>query len=69
VPVAEDTFKLQFAISREFRDEICEAQDLLRHRIPDGDIATVFRTTSMPFVFSAALTTSTPRTRSMAARS
>src|SRR5262249_38443264 len=43
VPVAEDTFKLQFAISREFRDEIREAQGLLRHRIPDGDFATIFR--------------------------
>jgi len=43
VPVAEDTFKLQLGISREFRDEIREAQDLLRHRIPDGDLATIFR--------------------------
>ncbi len=43
VPVAEDTFKLQLPISREFRDEIREAQDLLRHRIPDGDVATIFR--------------------------
>jgi hypothetical protein len=42
VPVAEDLFKLQFPISREFRDEIREAQDLLRHRIPDGDLATLF---------------------------
>jgi hypothetical protein len=43
VPVAQDTFKVQFAISREFRDEIREAQDVLRHRIPDGDLATLFR--------------------------
>lgn len=42
-PVAEDVFRLQLAISREFRDEIREAQDLLRHRIPDGDVATIFR--------------------------
>ena len=43
VPVAQDTFKLQVAISREFRNEIREAQDLLRHRIPDGDLAGIFR--------------------------
>ena len=43
VPVAEATYKLQFTISREFRDEIREAQDLLRHRMPDGDLATIFR--------------------------
>ena len=42
-PVAEATYKVQFSISREFRDEIREAQDLLRHRIPDGDLATLFR--------------------------
>ena len=42
-PVAEDVFRLQLAISRSFRDEIREAQDLLRHRIPDGDLATIFR--------------------------
>ena len=43
MPVAEDTFKLQLGISRQFRDEIREAQDLLRHRIPDGDLATILR--------------------------
>jgi 5-methylcytosine-specific restriction endonuclease McrA len=43
VPVAEALYKLQFSISREFRDEIREAQDLLRHRITDGDLATIFR--------------------------
>ena len=37
VPVAEDTFKLQLGISRDFRDEIREAQDLLRH------LATILR--------------------------
>src|SRR5205823_2386828 len=42
-PVAEATYKVQFSISREFRDEIREAQDLLRHRVPDGDLATIFR--------------------------
>ena len=43
VPIAEDTFKLQLAISREFREEIREAQALLRHRVPDGDLATILR--------------------------
>jgi len=43
VPVAEASYKVQFSISREFRDEIREAQDLLRHRIPNGDLATIFR--------------------------
>jgi hypothetical protein len=43
VPIAEETFKVQFAISREFRDELREAQALLRHRIPDGDLAALFR--------------------------
>jgi hypothetical protein len=43
VPVAEDTFKVQMSISRGFRDEIREAQDLLRHRVPDGDLADIFR--------------------------
>ena len=43
VPVAEASYKVQFSISREFRDEIREAQDLLRHRMPDGDLATIFR--------------------------
>jgi 5-methylcytosine-specific restriction endonuclease McrA len=43
VPVAEETFKLQLAISREFRDELREAQGLLRHRIPDGDLAAILQ--------------------------
>ena len=44
VPVAQDTYRLQLSISREFREEVREAQDLLRHRVPDGDLATIFRT-------------------------
>ena len=44
VPVAQDTYRLQLSISREFREEVREAQDLLRHRLPDGDLATIFRT-------------------------
>jgi len=41
-PLAEDTFKFQFTASRACRDKFRQAQDLLRHRIPDGDLATIF---------------------------
>ncbi len=41
-PLAEETFKFQFTGSRACRDKFREAQDLLRHRVPDGDLATIF---------------------------
>jgi len=41
-PLAEDTFKFQFTASRACREKLRQAQDLLRHRIPDGDLATIF---------------------------
>jgi len=41
-PLSEETFKFQFTASRECRDKFRQAQDLLRHRIPDGDLATIF---------------------------
>ncbi len=41
-PLAEETFKFQFTGSRACRDKLRQAQDLLRHRIPDGDLATIF---------------------------
>ncbi len=41
-PLAEDTFKFQFTASRACHDKFRQAQDLLRHRIPDGDLATIF---------------------------
>ncbi len=41
-PLTEETFKFQFTGSRACRDKLREAQDLLRHRIPDGDPATIF---------------------------
>jgi hypothetical protein len=44
VPVAENSYKLQVSISRELRDQLREAQDLLRHRVPDGDLATILGT-------------------------
>src|SRR5206468_3323403 len=34
--------KFQFTGSRACRDKLREAQDLLRHRIPDGNVATIF---------------------------
>ena len=50
VPVAEDTYRLQLAISRQFREEIRDAQALLRHRVPDGDLATIFRAALAQYV-------------------
>jgi hypothetical protein len=41
-PLAEDTFKFQFTASRACHDKFRQAQDLLRHRIPDGDLAAIF---------------------------
>src|SRR5713226_7701369 len=41
-PLAEETFKFQFTASRACRDKLRQAQDLLRHRIPDRDVGTIF---------------------------
>jgi 5-methylcytosine-specific restriction endonuclease McrA len=41
-PLAEQTFKFQFTASRACHDKFRQAQDLLRHRIPNGDVATIF---------------------------
>lgn len=41
-PLAPERYKVQFTVSRETHDRLREAQDLLRHRIPDGDIAAIF---------------------------
>ena len=40
-PLTEETFKVQFTACRTLRDKLRQAQDLLRHRIPDGDLAAV----------------------------
>src|SRR5882762_9602828 len=40
-PLTEETFKTQFTASRGFRNKLRQAQDLLRHRVPDGDLAAV----------------------------
>ncbi|HWE25486.1 MAG TPA: hypothetical protein VG496_16240, partial [Myxococcales bacterium] len=40
-PLSEATYKIQFTASRAFRDKLRHAQDLLRHRVPDGDPAAI----------------------------
>jgi hypothetical protein len=40
-PLSEDTFKVQFTASRAFRDKLRQAQGLLRHRVPSGDVAAI----------------------------
>jgi len=40
-PLGEERFKIQFTGNRAFRDKLLEAQELLRHQIPNGDIATI----------------------------
>lgn len=42
VPLAPERFKVQFTISRETHDTLRRVQDLLRHSVPDGDLAIVF---------------------------
>jgi len=41
-PLSEDTFSVQFTASRVLRDKLRRAQDLLRHRVPSGDMAAIF---------------------------
>ena len=43
-PLSPDTYKVQFTSSKAFKEKLRRAQDLLRHRIPDGNIATVMET-------------------------
>jgi hypothetical protein len=40
-PLSEDTFKVQFTASRGLRDKLRQAQDLVRHRLPSGDLASI----------------------------
>jgi hypothetical protein len=39
--LAPERFKLQLTISRATHDKLRRIQDLLRHRVPDGDLATI----------------------------
>src|SRR6267143_3694216 len=41
-PLSEDTYKVQFTADRAFREKLRQAQGLLRHRIPDGDLTSIF---------------------------
>jgi 5-methylcytosine-specific restriction endonuclease McrA len=41
-PLSEDTFKFQFTATRACHDKFRQAQDLLRHRVPNGDVAAIF---------------------------
>jgi hypothetical protein len=41
-PLASERYKVQFTASEILHDKLRLAQDLLRHRIPDGDVAQVF---------------------------
>jgi hypothetical protein len=41
-PLAPEHYKVQFTASRETYDKLRLAQDLLRHTVPNGDVAVVF---------------------------
>ena len=41
-PLGEDTYKVQFTADRPFQEKLRRAQDLFRHRIPDGDLTSIF---------------------------
>jgi hypothetical protein len=41
-PLTEATFKIQFTASLALHDKLREAQALLRHRLPSGDLGAVF---------------------------
>lgn len=40
-PLAPDRYHVQLTASRELRDKIEEAKSLLRHQVPNGDLATI----------------------------
>jgi 5-methylcytosine-specific restriction endonuclease McrA len=41
-PLAPELYKVQFTVSRETQQLLREAQDLLRHRLPNGDVGQIF---------------------------
>jgi hypothetical protein len=41
-PLAPETYKVQFTMSREMHERLREAQNLMRHVVPDGDPAAIF---------------------------
>lgn len=40
-PLAPERYRVQFTANRQTRDKLRRAQELLRHRIPDGDVGRV----------------------------
>jgi hypothetical protein len=40
-PLSSERYKIQFTASAELRDKLRQAQDLLRPKVPDGDLAVV----------------------------
>ena len=41
-PLSPETYEVHFTGSRELRNKLKQAQELLRHRIPSGDVPTIF---------------------------
>ena len=41
-PLAPELYKVEFTVSREMHQLLSEAQNLLRHRIPNGDVGRIF---------------------------
>ena len=41
-PLGQERFKIQFTADRALREKLREAQALLRHQVPDGDLAQIF---------------------------
>ena len=41
-PLAPERYKVQFTVGRETYEKLRRVQDLLRHRLPDGDPAAIF---------------------------
>jgi 5-methylcytosine-specific restriction endonuclease McrA len=40
-PLTPERYKIQFTVSRETHDKLRRIQDLLRHAVPDGDLAVI----------------------------
>ena len=40
-PLAEETYKFQFTATRACRDKLRQARELLRRRVPDGDVGAI----------------------------
>jgi hypothetical protein len=41
-PLTPERYKIQFTVSRQTHDKLRQAQDLLRHAVPNGDPAVIF---------------------------